>query len=667
MGRCVARERPYDRPMRACAAIVALLALAASSCSFGAGVAPLPPTTFATVPVGTTTPGAIGLTPEDRVAAAGAAADYLGAWASFDWALASRFVTGPPAGFTAAHRAWAEGIGASSAAFTVEDVLPADDGAGAVVTFTATIEVAGAGPWEYEGNLPVVRAGQRWLVNWSPAVLHPSLEEGDALRVTRTWGTRAAILAVDGRPIAAEQPVKVIGVVPGQIEDLTALLAGLEAGGIDPEQAREEIEGPAVQPHWFIPVGTLSVSEYPGVASALGALPGVLVRDGTERSRLPSPFADHVVGSTGVMTAELLAAFGPPYSATDTVGRSGLELALERRLAGTPDQQLQRVNRYGQVVEVLARFSGREPEAVTTTLDIDVQEAVEAVIAIAPEPAAVVVVDVATGGIRGVASRPLGGFDRALGGLYPPGSAFKVVTAAALLAEGVSPLQIVDCPAEVTVGGRRFTNAGEGALGQIPFVDAFAFSCNTVFAPLAVALLEPGELAAAASGFGFGTAPGLPLTTSTPVFPEPVDDAEEAAAAIGQGRVLASPLHMATVAAAVAGDGWRPPSLLVGDPPPTTTLAAETAAALADLMLRVVAYGTGTAAAVEGEEVRGKTGTAEYETGSGLGAHAWFIGYWEGYAFAVLVEGGGSGGRVAAPLAAELVRRLAAQVADGGQ
>jgi cell division protein FtsI/penicillin-binding protein 2 len=653
--------------MRARAAFVAVLALAVSSCSFGAGVEPLPPTTSTTVAAGTTTSVPAGLTPEDRTAAAGAAADYLGAWASFDWVLASRFVTGPPAGFTAAHRAWAQGVGASSAAFTVEDVHPADDGAGAVVIFTAAIEVAGAGTWEYEGSLPVVRAAQRWLVNWSPAVLHPSLEEGDALRVTRTWATRAAILAVDGRPIAAEQPVKVVGVVPGQVEDLTALLAGLEAAGIDPEEAREEIEGPAVQPDWFVPVGALSESAYPAVADTLEALPGVLVRDGTERVRLPSPFADHVVGSTGVMTAELLYAFGSPYSATDTVGRSGLELALERRLAGTPDQQVQRVNRHGQMVEVLARFPGTEPEAVTTTLDIDVQEAVEAVVATAPEPAAVVVIDVATGGIRGVASRPLDGFDRALGGLYPPGSAFKVVTAAALLAEGVTPLQVVDCPEEVIVGGRRFTNAGQGALGPIPFVDAFAFSCNTVFAPLAAALLDPGELAAAAAGFGFGTAPGLPLTASTPVFPEPVDDAEEAAAAIGQGRVLASPLHMATVAAAVAGGGWQRPSLLAAEPPSRTTMSSQIAADLADLMLRVVAYGTGTAAGVEGEEVHGKTGTAEYETGSGLQAHAWFIGYWDGYAFAVLVEGGGSGGRVAAPLAAELVRKLAGQVADGGQ
>jgi len=360
-----------------------------------------------------------------------------------------------------------------------------------------------------------------------------------------------------------------------------------------------------------------------------------------------------------VMTVELLAALGPPYTATVTVGRSGLELALESRLAGLPDQEIRRVNRYGTVAEVLAEFPGTEPEAVMTTLDIDVQQVAEAVIASAPEPAAIVVLDVSTGGIRAAASRPLTAFDRALGGLYPPGSAFKLVTAAALLEQGITPSETVACPGEATVGGRLFTNAGGEALGQVSFADAFAYSCNTTFAPLAVARLGEGDLGTAAASFGFGTAPNLPVAASTAVFPSPVDDAEEAAAAIGQGRVLASPLHLATLAAAVAGGGWRAPSLLAGDPAPPRPLSPAVAADLADLMGRVVAYGTGTAAAVAGEDVRGKTGTAEYEAGEELAAHAWFVGYWEGYAFAVLVEGGGGGGRVAAPLAAELVRGLA--------
>lgn len=652
----------YDRPMRYRAALPALLALVVSSCAFGAGVDPVPSTsTTTTIPATSTTTAAPGIDEEDRAAAAQAAADYLGAWAAFDWELAARFVSGSPPGFAAAHQAWVAGLGAASVAFSVGDVGPADEGAGALVGFTAAVEVAGAGTWEYESSLPVVRAGARWLVDWTPRVLHPSLATDDVLRVTRTWSTRAALLAVDGRPIAAEQAVKVVGVVPGQVDELDALLLSLqELAGIDPGTALDEIERPGVQPDWFIPVGTIPAGDYPAVANGLEALAGVLVRDGTERVSLPSPFADHVVGATGPITAELLAALGPPYSATDLVGRSGLERALERRLAGAPYQEVQRVNRYGRVVEVLATFDAVAPEEVTTTLDIDVQKAVEAVIAAAPEPAAIVVVDVATGGIRAVASRPLDGFDRALGGLYPPGSTFKVVSAAALLGKGVTPLQVVDCPAEVVVGGRTFTNAGEQDRGQIAFADAFAHSCNTTFAPLTAAMLEEGDLAEVAAAFGFGAVPDLPLAATTAVFPEPIDDTEEAAAAIGQGRVLASPLHLATVAAAVAGGGWRRPSLLAGNTADPLPMDPQVRAALADLMLRVVTYGTGTAAAVEDEEVRGKTGTAEYAVGDAIETHAWFIGYWEGYAFAVLVEGGGAGGTVAAPLAAALVERLAA-------
>jgi len=647
--------------MRARGALLPLVALVASSCALGAGVEPVPSTTTTTAPPTTTTTAASGLSQEDRVAAAETAADYLGAWAASDWDLAARFVSGSPPGFAAAHQVWVDGLGATAVEFSVGDVSPADEGAGARVAFTAAVALAGAGTWEYEGSVPVLRAEGRWLVDWSPRVLHPSLEEDDTLRVTRTWSTRGALLAVAGRPIASEQAVKEVGIVPGDVEDLEALLMTLEElAGIDPAAALEEVERPGVQPDWFVPVGTVPVAEYPALADALEALEGVMVRDATERVMLPSPFADHVVGATGPITAEILGALGPPCTATDVVGRSGLERALEARLAGTPYQEVERVNRYGRVVEVLMTFAATPPEDVTTTLDIDVQSAVEAVIATAPEPAAIVVLDAASGGIRAVASRPLDGFDRALGGLYPPGSTFKVVTAAALLGKDVTPLQTVDCPAEVTVGGRVFTNAGETARGQIAFADAFAYSCNTTFAPLAAAMMEEGDLAEVAASFGFGVAPDLPLPASTAVFPEPIDDAEEAAAAIGQGRVLASPLHMATVAAAVAGGGWRRPALLAGDPAAPLALDGGVLTALADLMLRVVAYGTGTAAAVEDLEVRGKTGTAEYAVGDTIENHAWFIGYWEGYAFAVLVEGGGAGGQVAAPLAAALVEALAA-------
>ncbi|GAA4230151.1 hypothetical protein GCM10022254_24280 [Actinomadura meridiana] len=158
---------------------------------------------------------------------------------------------------------------------------------------------------------------------------------------------------------------------------------------------------------------------------------------------------------------------------------------------------------------------------------------------------------------------------------------------------------------------RTIRNDEDHALGRTTLKEAFAASCNTTFARLAVERLGPTKLAASARRFGFGTriTPGVDAADGS--FPDPKNGAELAEAAIGQGRVQASPLLMASVAAA-AGAG------------------------LPD----------GTA---------GKTGTAELGDGQ---THAWFIGYRGDVAFSVFVEAGGSGPRVAAPLAARFLTAL---------
>jgi cell division protein FtsI/penicillin-binding protein 2 len=113
---------------------------------------------------------------------------------------------------------------------------------------------------------------------------------------------------------------------------------------------------------------------------------------------------------------------------------------------------------------------------------------------------------------------------------------------------------------------------------------------------------------------------------------------------------------MASVAGAVASGSWHPPRLLADNPPgPATALDPATAATLKELTAEVVRTGTGTAAAVTGPPVAGKTGTAEIGGEDPDRTHAWFIGYRGTLAFSVVVEGGGVGGRVAAPLAARFL------------
>jgi cell division protein FtsI/penicillin-binding protein 2 len=290
---------------------------------------------------------------------------------------------------------------------------------------------------------------------------------------------------------------------------------------------------------------------------------------------------------------------------------------------------------------------------VQTGIDARVQQLAGQALQGVAQPAALVAIDAPSGEVRAVVSRPAGGFPRAMQGRYPPGSTFKIVTAAAALSTGQSPDGSVSCPPEVSVGGRRFVNAEGEAFGPIPFRTAFFRSCNTAFINVATGL-PAGALGAAAASFGFGGY-DLPVPAFTGRFPAPQDAAERAAAAIGQARVEASPLHMASVAAGVSSGTWKAPRLVRSAPAgPSQPLPA--APTLRELMRLVVTSGTGTAANIEGAPVFGKTGTAEFGTRQPPQTHAWFVGFRNDLAFAVLVEGGGFGGDVAAPLAARFLR-----------
>ena len=215
----------------------------------------------------------------------------------------------------------------------------------------------------------------------------------------------------------------------------------------------------------------------------------------------------------------------------------------------------------------------------------------------------------------------------------------------------------VACPPAVAVQGKSFRNFEDESLGNTTLRGAFAHSCNTAFV-LMSANLGAEALGEAARRFGFNVEyhPGLPTSGGT--IPAPRDAVDLAAASIGQGRVLATPLHLASVAAAAESGKWRAPYLVTDlDEGPSASLADGTRGALHSLMRAVVTEGTGRAGASV-PELAGKTGTAEFGTLPPLPTHAWFIGFRKGIAFAVLVEGGGVGGRIAAPIAARFAAAL---------
>ncbi|WP_327087328.1 penicillin-binding transpeptidase domain-containing protein [Nonomuraea sp. NBC_01738] len=313
----------------------------------------------------------------------------------------------------------------------------------------------------------------------------------------------------------------------------------------------------------------------------------------------------------------------------------------------------------GREVQTLLAPATKKP--LRTTIDLKVHRAAAAALDAAKKPASLVALRPSTGEILAVVNKP-GGFNRALLGKYPPGSTFKVVTASALVAGGKGPDETVECPAEQNIGGFPFHNAGFHDYGTLSFRDAFAHSCNTTFGALSVADLGASRLAKVAADFGFGApiTPGVPAVRAE--FPAPKDDTDLASASIGQGRVLTSPLNMASVAAAIADGSWRAPrlvaaDLLPGGSPRARPLEPQVVKALRSLMPAVVSEGTAQAVRFPAGTA-GKTGTAEYGSGRTPPAHSWFVGYRGDLAFAVIVEGAGAGAAVAAPISASFLSAL---------
>jgi Penicillin binding protein transpeptidase domain/NTF2-like N-terminal transpeptidase domain len=305
----------------------------------------------------------------------------------------------------------------------------------------------------------------------------------------------------------------------------------------------------------------------------------------------------------------------------------------------------------GHAAQRVKVFGGDHTKPVRTTLDRRLQAAADR--AVGSAPAALVAVRPSTGEILAIADRleePKG----ALLGLNPPGSTFKVITGAAALGGGMSPGASVACPAVTVAAQRTIHNAGDFALGSVPLTRAFAESCNTTFARLGVAA-GAHRLADAAAAFGFGSRfdPGTAAYSGD--FPGDAEGNALAEASIGQGKVQATTLDMAVVAAAVDDGTYRSPRLvaehLVGRRP-AKRLPAPVAGGLRSMMGAVVSYGTAAHAGLPGG-THGKTGTAEYDSAGHT--HAWFIGYRGDLAFAVFVERGGEGGKVAAPLASRFL------------
>ena len=407
----------------------------------------------------------------------------------------------------------------------------------------------------------------------------------------------------------------------------------------------------------------------------------ILARDGTALAEGPAEEREHPIGSAAIdVTGEVGEASEEDQAALSRhgfppetpVGISGLERAFNTRLAGKPGGSLLAVAEDGSTVRTLAKSKPQPGAPVKTTIDPDLQES--AVSALAGRVGGVAVLDARKGDVRALAGQ-------AFSAPQPPGSTFKVITTTAALEAGAVGL---DDEFEITNGvnvGGRFLNNANGEYCGGSFREAFAESCNAVFAPLGPAVGND-KLVETAEAYGFNSPPTLYAPEIVKeVDPEestiPTEIGEEidlGVSAIGQGEVLATPLEMASVSQTVANDGVRLPNSIVLNPKlrpdaePVRVMSEQTANELTELMIGVVVEGTGTAGAIPQAQVAGKTGTAELGPKPGEEnsdnpvqiKDAWFTAFApaEKPRLAVgvlLIEAEAAGGEVAAPIASEIL------------
>jgi penicillin-binding protein A len=363
--------------------------------------------------------------------------------------------------------------------------------------------------------------------------------------------------------------------------------------------------------------------------------------------RLGAPVRGDILSRTGALLARGPKDARVPVRPALAPAVSLIDEALDVRLAGRPERRLVA----GEPPRTLAESPLADGEDVVTSLDDATQAAAEA--SLGRAAGALIAVDPRTGGIRALASNPESRApDRPLASsAYSPGSAFKIVTAAAALQSGVLDLDdVVPCPGRISLGERTITNFESLAYGPITFEKAFAVSCNTAFAQIGVAV-GTVRLLRTARSLGFRVVSELEGPGALSV---PRSRGELAVWSFGAAGSLVSPIQMAGIGSTIARGGVSvSPGWSDRDDPGGRVLRQSTAAALVDMMEEVVETGTGRMASVPGARIAGKTGTAEPRR-EGARSDAWFVALAPSRDTRLVVvaflPGAGIGGEAAAPL-----------------
>jgi cell division protein FtsI/penicillin-binding protein 2 len=566
------------------------------------------------------------------------------------------------------------------------------DRSGSAATATLDVSWTFAGvpePWTYTTTAQLQNDAGRWKTAWQASVVEPRLNGSNRLSQRRVAAGRGEVLGEDDDVIVTDRAVVRIGIDKTAVEGEKAAASATELArlvGIDAKAYAKKVAGAGADA--FVEAITFRAQDKDRPSNAeVYAIPGALPIQGEAMLAPTRDFARPLLGTVGDATKEIVDDSDGAVVAGDQVGLSGLQKRYDATLRGTPGVQVRLLplttgpstpatpspsssrspSGSGSAGPSASPSTSAEPVTVfearpvdgqdlRLTLNVYLQQLAEKTLADTKPASAIVAIRPSTGAILAAANGP-GNADQNLAtvGQAAPGSTFKVVSALALLRAGVKPSSSVTCPETITVDGRRFKNYSDypsSSLGTITLTTALAQSCNTAFIGSRTKL-DDGDLAQAASSLGLG----VDYDTGFPSFfgkvPSGASGTGGAAAMIGQGTVLASPMTMASVAASVSAQRTVIPTLVQGQAARTSAppLTAAEAQSLRTMMRAVVTEGSGRSLdSLPGPAVIAKTGTAEYGKATPLKTHAWMIAAQGDLAVAVFVNTGSSGSKTAGPL-----------------
>jgi penicillin-binding protein 2 len=564
----------------------------------------------------------------------------------------------------------------------------------------------------------VILTGRLWSLQAVQGPYYLQLSEQNRMRDLALPAPRGVIYDRRGRPLVTNRAAYSVGVLPMEVSDPGRLAGALgPILGMDSEEIVARIEAGRRRP--FEPVlmrRDVSKTAVVTIEEHRLDLPGVIVQAEPVREYLVPGLAAHALGYLGEVTEEELRV-RPGYRPGDLIGKTGVERTYDEILRGAHGRLRVEVDSAGRPMRVLGRRPASPGRSLVLNLDAELQAIAEeglrgrsgAVVALDPRTGDVLVLasapayapELFAGGISPANWKRLSGdrrfplLNRATEGTYEPGSVFKIVTGLTALSEGIARRDShYECTGSLSLG--RWVFRDLAAHGTVSFIKGVAVSCNVMFWQLGRAAGEE-RLVLYATALGLGQPTGIDLPTEAAgLVPspgwkqqarkEPWYPGDTLNMSIGQGFVLVTPVQAARMVAAVAtggalvqprlarrvisADGTEERTFSPRVVRAPVNLPPQALRALREGMQAVVDGGTGTAAAVPGLAIAGKTGSAENPRGV---PHAWFAGYAPADSPAlvvvVFIEHGRRGGAVAAPIARAIFEAarptLASQSAGG--